>query len=112
MKKYIPLLTYFCIVLFLIACNNRKNQLIGKWQKSDNPNVTIEFKADGIYELLIKDEILPSFKYKYSPDLKENNLQIGEDSLKLIGTVEFIQNDKIRIKTLKPNDTIEYLRIN
>jgi hypothetical protein len=111
MKKHFILLTHFCIALLFFACNNKQGQLVGKWQKSDDPNVVIEFKNGGIYEISMKGEKLPSLKYVYSPGLNGNNLQIGEDSLKLIGNIEFVQKDKIHIKTSKPDMTIEYQRI-
>ena len=111
MKKLFVLLTQFCIVLFLFSCSNDEKQLLGKWQKSDSPDVIIEFKEGGVYEISVKGETLPATKYLYSPDAKENNLQIGEDTLMLKGNVEFVQKDKIRIRANTINEVCEYKRV-
>lgn len=109
MKKLILLMPFFA-TLFLSSCDSKQGQLVGKWQRTGNPDVIIEFKNNGIYELSVKNEKLPTLRYTYLPDSKENNLEIGEDLETFIGNVEFINEDKIVIKSTKPDTAIEYTR--
>ena len=100
-------------VLLLFACSDRSGQLIGKWQKSDDSRVIIEFTDSGQYFLEFKGEMVLPQQYSYRPDSKENNLQIGEDTAAVIGQVDFLDDDRILITTTRPASSrgLQYSRI-
>lgn len=111
--KFLNLCVLFSLALLLLTCSNKQKQLTGRWQKVNDSGITIEFTESGQYYLEIQEEKLLQQPYDYWPDSARNNLQIGKDTARIIGHVQFLEDNKISITTTRPasKNALEYQRV-
>lgn len=95
MKKFVCIVLIGTLVMLLFACAAQDADVLGEWQSSITPEITVVFREDGTVSDYWEGELMETYTYEasqneitvdqngelYTLELKENKLYFMEEEL-------------------------------